>query len=140
MTTSLIEVPFPPRLRWCGFRWICHLSYCKGALLRQITYITVIGGNAEIRKYIGCFGCWLKTQDVCVIKDEYQNILTIIISSHREIICSECIYGGLSPFIKNVLDRSISYLLPYMEVRGGEMHHKSRYNHHGLQKATTVNM
>ncbi len=91
--------------------------------------ITVIGGSTEIRKCIGCFSCWLKTPASCVIKDKYQNIGQLISRCDEIIIFSECLYGGFSPFVKNVLDRSISYLLPYMEVRGGEMHHKIRYNH-----------
>ena len=30
--------------------------------------------------------------------------------------------------MKNVFDRSISYVLPDFEMRGGEMHHKRRYD------------
>ena len=33
-------------------------------------------------------------------------------------------------FVKNVLDRSISYILPFFEIRKREMHHKSRYENH----------
>lgn len=29
--------------------------------------------------------------------------------------------------MKNVLDRSISYVLPFFEIRNGEMHHGERY-------------
>ena len=42
-----------------------------------------------------------------------------------------CHKGRLSKdgraFGKNVMDRSISYILPFFEMRNGEMHHKSRY-------------
>jgi len=30
--------------------------------------------------------------------------------------------------VKNVLDRSISYVSPYFVIRNGEMHHKERYH------------
>ena len=32
-----------------------------------------------------------------------------------------------SPFVKNVLDRSIGYIHPYFTIRNNEIHHKSRY-------------
>jgi len=43
-------------------------------------------------------------------------------------IISQCCYGGFSPFVKSVLDRSISYIHPYFVIRNGEMHHCRRYN------------
>ena len=43
-------------------------------------------------------------------------------------IISRCCYGGYSPFVKNVLDRSIPYLHPYFKIKNGEMHHKQRYD------------
>ena len=32
-----------------------------------------------------------------------------------------------SPFVKNVLDRSIPYLLPFFKLKNDEMHHTIRY-------------
>jgi len=46
------------------------------------------------------------------------------------ILISKCCYGGFSPFVKNVLDRSISYIHPYFVIRNGEMHHRRRYKNH----------
>ena len=43
------------------------------------------------------------------------------------LIISKCVYGSYSPFVKNVLDRSISYIHPYFTVKNGEMHHQQRY-------------
>lgn len=43
------------------------------------------------------------------------------------VIVSKCTYGCYSPFIKNVLDRSISYISPYFTMRNNEMHHEHRY-------------
>ena len=44
------------------------------------------------------------------------------------IIISKCCYGSFSPFVKNVLDRSLSYAHPYFVIKNGEMHHRMRYN------------
>jgi multimeric flavodoxin WrbA len=89
--------------------------------------ITVISNNNSIRSCNGCFGCWIKTPGKCVIQDDYKNMGEMIAGSDELIIMSKCFYGGYSPFIKNVLDRSISYVHPFFVIRNGEIHHKSRY-------------
>ena len=48
-------------------------------------------------------------------------------ASGEYLILSRVVYGGFSPFVKNVLDRNIGYILPFFELRRGEMHHKPRY-------------
>lgn len=89
--------------------------------------VMVIDNTKQINNCIGCFGCWIKTPASCVIKDSFMDMGKLIAKSDEIIILSRCVFGGYSPFIKNVLDRSISYVLPYFTMRRGEMHHKSRY-------------
>ena len=43
------------------------------------------------------------------------------------IFVSRCYYGSVSPFVKMVQDRAISYIHPDFVIRKGEMHHKRRY-------------
>lgn len=90
--------------------------------------ICVISQKEPIKKCIGCFGCWLKTPGECIIQDGYGSLGKKMGESTDYIIISRVIYGGLSPFVKNVLDRNINYILPYFEVRNKEMHHKPRYS------------
>ena len=87
----------------------------------------VISKDKEIKKCIGCFGCWIKTPGECVIKDDYNKMGEKIASCDELVIVSECKYGMYSPFVKNVLDRSIGYIHPYFTIRNNEIHHKSRY-------------
>jgi len=96
----------------------------------EIEDILIVSDDGTINKCIGCFGCWIKTPGVCVIKDKYKNMGELLSKSEEEIIISKCFYGGFSPFVKNVMDRSISYVHPYSKRRNGEMHHKPRYDHH----------
>lgn len=86
-----------------------------------------IDRQGEIKKCIGCFGCWVKTPGQCVIKDDYQRMGEFLAQTEELILVSRCSFGGFSSFVKNVLDRSISYILPFFEMRNGEMRHKSRY-------------
>lgn len=87
----------------------------------------IIDNQGNIRKCIGCFGCWVKTPGQCVIPDEYQKMGELLAQTQELTIISKCSFGSYSSFVKNVLDRSISYVLPYFEIRKGEMHHKKRY-------------
>ncbi len=87
----------------------------------------VIYNNGNIHHCIGCFGCWGKTPGRCVIKDGYENMGELMSRCSELILISRCTYGGFSPFVKNVLDRTISYASPHFEMRKGEMHHKRRY-------------
>ena len=75
----------------------------------------------------GCFGCWCKTPGKCVIPDGYGDFGKHLGACGEYLILSRVVYGGFSPFVKNVLDRNIGYILPFFELRKGEMHHKPRY-------------
>lgn len=89
--------------------------------------IMIISDDGTISNCIGCFGCWIKTPGSCVIRDKYGDMGEHLSKCKEFIIISKCYYGGFSPFIKNVLDRSISYVHPYFTIRNGEMHHRRRY-------------
>lgn len=89
------------------------------------TYI--ISDNGTIQHCIGCFGCWIKTPGKCVLKDGYDNMGELLSKCEKLTIISRCFYGCYSPFVKNVLDRSISWFLPFFKIRNNETHHQSRY-------------
>lgn len=90
--------------------------------------LMIISKDALIHHCIGCFGCWIKTPAACVIRDKYGDMGEYLSKCKELLIVSECCYGGFSPFVKNVLDRSISYIHPYFVIRNGEMHHRRRYD------------
>lgn len=87
----------------------------------------IISDNGTIKHCIGCFDCWVKTPGKCTRKDQYNNIGELAAKTKELVIISRCIYGGYSPFVKNVLDRSISYVHPDFTKRSEEIHHKARY-------------
>lgn len=69
-----------------------------------------------LRHCIGCFGCWVKTPGECIIKDSYQNMGKQLSKCEELILISKCTYGGVSPFVKNVLDRAIPYISPNFRI------------------------
>ena len=92
--------------------------------------LRILSDNGTLRPCIGCFGCWIKTPGVCVLKDDFKDMGQWLSECDEVIIISRCAYGSYSPFVVNVINRSIPYLLPYFEERNGEIHHMSRYENH----------
>ena len=93
--------------------------------LRADDEVVTFSGNEKF--CTGCFGCWLKTPGKCVIPDAYQCMGERLSRADELIIISKCSFGSYSSKIKNILDRSISYVSPFFVIRKGEMHHKPRY-------------
>lgn len=87
----------------------------------------IIQPQGKIHPCIGCFGCWVKTPGKCVIQDGYEDTGIWMSKCTELIFISRCCYGSLSPFVKMVQDRAISYLHPDFVLRKGELHHKRRY-------------
>ena len=87
----------------------------------------IVSDDGSIRPCIGCFGCWIKTPGQCVIPDAYQTMARRIHAAEEVVVCTKWTYGGFSPFVKNVFDRSIGVVLPFFEIVDGEMHHQKRY-------------
>ncbi len=97
-------------------------------VLADVQDTCIIADDHTIRNCVGCFGCWIKTPGQCIIKDGHENMGSLLGKTKDLIIISRMTYGGFSPFIKNVLDRSISYIHPYFQIRNKEMHHRRRYD------------
>lgn len=87
----------------------------------------IISPRSDIRHCIGCFGCWVKTPGKCVIHDGYENTGIDMSKCTDLLLISQCCYGCVSPFVKTVQDRALSYIHPNFVIRKGEMHHKRRY-------------
>jgi multimeric flavodoxin WrbA len=81
----------------------------------------------DIHPCCGCFNCWLKTPGKCTINDDYTLMPKYIVENDIYIVISEIKYGCYSSYVKNVIERSIGFLLPFMRSYKGETHHTIRY-------------
>ena len=61
-----------------------------------------------------------------IIDKIYESLAKLYSEVEKIIIISQCFYGSYSPFVKNVLDRTIPYLLPFFKIKNREMHHITR--------------
>ncbi|MCR4886569.1 MAG: hypothetical protein K5919_06620 [Clostridiales bacterium] len=75
----------------------------------------------------GCFKCWTKHPAACEMKDALHHACRALGNADELTLVTENCYGGYSPAIKNLLDRSIGTSTPLSTYRGGEMHHTLRY-------------
>lgn len=87
----------------------------------------VVANDGTIQHCLGCFGCWTKDPGICILDDRYSKNGALMGRARKIHIVSRCVYGGFSPFVKNVLDRSISYVHPDFRLREGRTHHRLRY-------------
>ncbi|MDR1438701.1 MAG: hypothetical protein LBJ10_01410 [Clostridiales bacterium] len=96
-----------------------------------------------VRACAGCFACWVKSPGRCAIPDRGQAFAGLLAEHGILAVASRLVFGGFSPSVKAVLDRSIGYMLPFFRVVGnagggrsgcnaggnggrGEMHHIKR--------------
>lgn len=82
----------------------------------------------NIKNCIGCFSCWFKTPKNCIHQDDLKTIGNLLLNCDEVIIISKCINGCYSSTVKQVLERCISYVEPFFEIRNNEIHHKLKIN------------
>ena len=87
----------------------------------------LIDANEKAAPCQGCFGCWLKTPGKCVYGDRLQDAGALLPQSEEIAVISSNYYGGYSPGVKRVFDRSIAGSLPLFVYRSGKVHHPRRY-------------
>jgi len=100
---------------------------------RQLKYavpesVILFSAKPRVKPCVGCFGCWIKTPGRCVIKDRCWDSPAMMAAGRELILVSRNVYGGFSPEVKAVLDRSIGYMMPFFRYVGSEMHHTARYD------------
>lgn len=92
----------------------------------------VVHADGKYAPCQGCFHCWTKTPATCELKDSLHEACRVLGQADDLVIVTENWYGGYSPAVKNLLDRSIGTSTPMSTYRGGEMHHTLRYGRHRL--------
>ena len=81
----------------------------------------------DLKGCSGCFGCWLKTPGECVKHDDGEQLCRAVINSDLVLFAAPMVMGYPSALVKRSVERLIPLLHPYIEIEGGEMHHRKRY-------------
>lgn len=90
--------------------------------------ITVLSREKSVHPCIGCLCCFVRTPGYCILRDDYQQMGEVVSKISDMVIISRNCYGNFSPYVKNVIDRSLPYQLPFFEIRQGRMFQKIRYD------------
>ena len=94
----------------------------KGVAVRTFTL-----REMDIRYCTGCWVCWWKTPGRCSLKDEMGEVLHAAINADQVLYVSPLVAGYVSANTKQVMDRMIPLVHPYIEMVEGEAHHRKRY-------------
>ena len=97
-------------------------------------YENVIWADGRYAPCQGCFDCWTRNPATCSLKDSLHEICRVAGQADDMVLITENCYGGYSPAVKNILDRSIGTSTPMSTYRAGEMHHTLRYGKKGNLK------
>ena len=116
---------------------IIHDLGAEYSALLQEKCDTIICADGKYAPCQGCFGCWTKHPAQCYMKDSLNEVCRTVGKADELVIISENCYGGYSPAVKNILDRSIGSSTPLSTYRGKQMKHTLRYGKHDLFKVIT---
>ena len=85
--------------------------------------------DMDIKYCVGCFGCWVKTPGECIAQDDSADVCRTVIHSDLLLCASPVKMGQISALLKKTHDKFLPLILPYFQVRKGEIHHPQRYEH-----------
>jgi len=74
----------------------------------------------------GEFNCWLKTPGKCFQKDDMEMLLPKLAEADIWVFASPVYVDGMSGPLKNLLDRIIPLIQPFIELRDGHCRHPRR--------------
>lgn len=93
----------------------------------------------EIKPCLGCFSCWGRTPGKCCIEDDMAQVIQDILWADITVWSFPLYYFTVPGALKNLIDRQLPMLLPFMEEREGQIGsggHPHRYDMSG--KRTVV--
>lgn len=96
-------------------------------------------GGLSIRPCLGCFSCWSRTPGQCCISDDMGQVIENLLWADVTIWSFPLYYFSVPGPLKNLIDRQLPMVLPFMAEDGGETgsgSHPARYDMSG--KRTVV--
>ena len=96
-------------------------------------------GGMDIKPCRGCFFCWNRTPGECCIQDDMRQVIEDLLWADLTIWSFPLYYFTVPGALKNLIDRQLPMVLPFMEEREGLVgsgSHPSRYDMSG--KRTVV--
>jgi len=90
--------------------------------------------SMDIAPCRGCFGCWRSTPGKCVIHDDMERVIEKLLWADVIVMSFPLFYFGVPGPMKNMIDRQLPMVLPFMAERSdgvGSGSHPARYDMSG---------
>lgn len=90
----------------------------------------------NIRPCLGCFSCWNKTPGKCCLSDDMAEVIEAMLWADVTVWSFPLYYFSVPGPLKNLMDRQLPMVLPFMAEDGGETgsgSHPARYDMSGKQ-------
>lgn len=100
---------------------------------------TLTVSQMNIRPCLGCFSCWSKTPGECCIADDMGQVIEKLLWADVTVWSFPLYYFSVPGPLKNLIDRQLPLILPFMSPDGGESgsgSHPTRFDMSG--KKTVV--
>lgn len=85
----------------------------------------------DIKPCLGCFSCWNKTPGKCCIQDDMQNLIEEMLWADTILWSFPLYYFSVPGPLKNLMDRQLPMVLPFMISDSESGGHPSRYDMSG---------
>lgn len=95
----------------------------------QVREVTV--SRMEIKPCLGCFACWNKTPGTCCICDDMPGVIENILWADTIIWSFPLYYFSVPGPLKNLMDRQLPTVLPFMTTDSESGGHPTRYDMSG---------
>jgi len=80
----------------------------------------------NIKPYAACLNCWFSPEGKCSIRDDMDKILPKIAETDVFVVASPIYVDGITGPMKNLIDRMLPLLDPFVELRDGHCRHPVR--------------
>lgn len=82
----------------------------------------------DIKPCLGCFACWNKTPGTCCIRDDMSGVIEDMLWADLIIWSFPLYYFSIPGGLKNLMDRQLPMVLPFMEKDAKSGSHPTRYD------------
>lgn len=92
----------------------------------------------DIKPCLGCFSCWNKTPGRCCIQDDMQEVIDKLLWADVTIWSFPLYYFTVPGSLKNLIDRQLPMVLPFMVEREDQIGNGSHPSRYDMSRKKTV--
>ena len=96
-----------------------HVLQKESEKMGEVKFIPI--SDKKVQPCVCCGGCESKSYGKCVVRDDMDQILPIVVKENYLIITTQVVWGGPSFSVKKVLDKTALLGNRFYKVRNGEL-------------------